>query len=174
MVKKDEAHAFTKLVELVEGIEIAMLTTVEPDGSLHSRPMWTQKAPFDGKLAFFTRDHSRKVDEVQRDAHVCLSYSDPKRQRYVSITGTARVVYDKGRMSELWNPMYRAWFPQGLDDPELTLLEVQVQEAEYWDTHKASMVHLLGLAKAAITRKPASPGDHQLLHFSSTEPPSLQ
>ena len=47
----DRAAAIKKLGELIEDIKIAMLTTVEEDGSLRSRPMGTQQVEFDGELA---------------------------------------------------------------------------------------------------------------------------
>jgi general stress protein 26 len=49
----EEARA--KLGELIKGIRVAQLTTVEDDGSLRSRPMGTQDIEFDGTLWFFTQ-----------------------------------------------------------------------------------------------------------------------
>ncbi len=48
-------------------------------------------------------------------------------------------------MEELWRPAYRAWFPQGLDDPPLALLKMDVEQAEYWDMLSSTMVSLLEL-----------------------------
>lgn len=150
-----------KLADLIKDIRIAMLTTVEDSGELRSRPMATQEAEFDGVLWFFTKEHSTKVDEVQKERQVNVSFADPKSQTYVSTSGTAIVSTDKAKMKELWQPTLKAWFPEGLDDPELALLRVTIHQAEYWDTPPGLVVNLFGAAKAAVTGKEYQPGDHQ-------------
>lgn len=142
--------AIQKLAEMIDGIQFAMLTTAEPDGTLRSRPMATQQVEFDGDLWFFTWDESPKTDQVRQDHHVNVSFSEPKRQAYVSMSGMAQVVHDRAKAEELWNPMYKAYFPQGLDDPNLALLKVEVSQAEFWDAPSSKMVHAYRLAKAML------------------------
>jgi general stress protein 26 len=48
--------------------------------------------------------------------------ADPDRQRYVSVAGRAWLLRDRAKIDELWSPLYKAWFPDGKDDPELALL----------------------------------------------------
>lgn len=134
--------AARKVALLIRGIKVAMLTTVAPDGSLHSRPMATQEVDFDGSLWFFTRASSTKVDEIRHDADVNLAYSSPEDHRYVSLSGKATVVRDREKARELWNPSHRMWFAQGLDDPDLVLLRVDVDVAQYWDMLVGGMVVL--------------------------------
>ncbi|QSQ20881.1 pyridoxamine 5'-phosphate oxidase family protein [Pyxidicoccus parkwayensis] len=161
--KKDTHEVVQHFGDLIKGIKVAMMTTVEEDGSLRSRPMWTHDRDFDGELWFFTREHSHKVDEVEHDHHVSLAYADPTRDRYVSVSGRCRLVRDKDKARELWNPTLKAWFPDGLDDPELALLCVRVERAEYWDTPSSRMVQLAGMVKAALTGESYKPGDNQKL-----------
>src|SRR4028118_401596 len=97
-------EAITKLNEMIKDIRIAMLTTQAPEGSLRGRPMATQEAPFDGDLWFFTGAASHKVDEVEDEHHVHLSYAAPEDNRYVSISGRASVVRDRAKAQELWSP----------------------------------------------------------------------
>lgn len=156
------AEALHKFHQLVTDINFAMLTTVDENGRLRSRPMATLQ--FDtqaGELWFFTAEHSAKTDEIAHDQNVGLSYASPGKQDYVSISGRARVVRDKAKMAELWTPMAKLWFPQGLDDPRLALLCVEVEAAEYWDSPSGMMVELFGLAKLALTGKaPKNTGEH--------------
>jgi general stress protein 26 len=140
-----------KLAGLIHGIRVAMLTSVEDDGTLRSRPMMTQKTAFDGTLWFFTREHSAKAHEIGRDQHVCLSYGSPDDDRYVSVSGLGSVIQDRAQAEKLWNPLYKAWFAKGLDDPELALLKVKVTRAEYWDVKSGKMLQLVGFAKALLT-----------------------
>ena len=143
-----------KLRALVKDIDFCMLTTADQDGTLHSRPMSTQQAEFDGDLWFFTEANSAKVGEVQRDQHVNVSYSDPDKNCYVSVSGIAQVMRDQAKIKELWSPVLRAWFPKGPDDPNLALLKVTVNQAEYWDDTSSSMVQFFKMVKAAVTGKP--------------------
>ena len=143
-----------KLGELIKGIRVAMLTTVDDEGCLHSRPMANQDDIFDGTLWFFTQANSGKVHELQRDRHVNLSYADPGDSRYVSVSGTASISRDREKMKELWSPIHKAWFPEGLDDPNIALLRVEVDKAEYWDSPSSAVVRMFGFAKAIATGKP--------------------
>lgn len=159
-----------KLHDLIKDIRFAMLTTVEEDGTLRSRPMATQEFEFDGDLWFFTAAHAPKVDEVQHNQHVNVSYAEPKDQKYVSISGTAQLVRDRAKIEELWNPLFKAWFPQGLDDPELALLKVSVDKAEYWDSPSSKVVRLVGFAKALLTGKQiGNPGDNAKIEAPLSE-----
>lgn len=144
-----------KVAGLIRGIKVAMLTSIDQDGSLHARPMAAQQSDFDGQLWFFTGAHAPKVDEVQHDGHVSVTFSEPSDDRYLALRGRCRPVTDREKMKELWNPSLQAWFPRGLEDPELGLLCVDVERAEYWDTPSRKMVQLLGLAKAKLTGQPS-------------------
>ena len=159
--QRDEQDVVKHLSELIHGIKVAMMTTVEQDGSLRSRPMWTHDRDFDGELWFFTKEHSPKVDEVEHDHHVSLSYADPAREHYVSVSGRCSLVLGQETARELWNPTLKAWFPQGIDDPELALLRVSVEKAEYWDTPSSRMVQLVGFVKATLTGQEYHPGDNE-------------
>jgi general stress protein 26 len=150
-----------KLAELISDIEFAMLTTIEPDGSLRSRPMATQKQEFDGDLWFFTRASAPKVNEVEQDQHVCVAFARPDKQHYVSVSGKARLVRDRAKIEELWNPAYKAWFPEGLDDPDLALIKVSAEKGEYWDGQTSVVAHLVGLAKAAVTGQSYQGGENE-------------
>ena len=155
-----------KLADLIEDIEFAMLTTVDSEGCLRSRPMATQKSKFDGALWFFTDVESAKAHEIERDRHVNLSYANPDKQRYVSVSGVARLVQDKAKAKQLWNPVYKAWFPDGVDDPNLSLIQVQVEKAEFWDSPSSKVVQLVGFAKALATgERLKNAGDHEKLSF---------
>jgi general stress protein 26 len=154
-------QALKKLGSLIKDISVAMLTTAEPDGTLRSRPMATQKTEFDGTLWFFTQAHSPKVDEIDRAHQVNLSYADAQTHEYVSVSGIATLVRDPARNEELWNPVYKIWFPGGLDDPELALLKVEVEKAEYWATPSSKVVQLIGKIKGAMAGEPSHAEQHE-------------
>lgn len=152
-----------KVRELIGDIDFAMLTTVRPDGSLHSRPMAAQGGEFDGVLWFFTSVSSHKVDDVESNHRVNVAFASPDEQKYISLSGEAQLVRDRARIEELWNPFYTAWFPEGVDDPDVALLRVEVDSAEYWEGRSSTVAHIIGLAKAALTGKPANVGENEAI-----------
>ncbi len=116
---------------------------------------------FDGSLFFFTRVHAHKVDEVKEHGRVCVSYADPDQQNYVSLSGSASVVQDRALVKAHWSEGMRTWFPHGVDDPEIGILKVDVEQAEYWDAPSSTMVHLYGYVKAVTMGTAPSPGHNE-------------
>jgi general stress protein 26 len=104
-----------KLFELIKDVKIAMMTTVEADGTLHSRPMHSQEADEHGDLWFFTQIQSPKMTEISRDNEVNLAYSDPGSQTYVSVSGKAEIVRDKAKIEEKWSEPLRGRSPDCSD-----------------------------------------------------------
>jgi general stress protein 26 len=153
----------SKLGELIEDIRVAMLTTAEADGTLRSRPMANQQRELGENLWFFTWADTPKVEKVQRQSQVNISFADPEQHHYVSVSGTATLVRDQQKMEELWSPSLRLWFPRGLDDPNLGLLQVHVEQAEYWDAPSNTMIQLFGVMKATLTGQPPQQGAHAKL-----------
>ena len=145
-----------RVAQLVSDARICMLTTVEADGTLVSRPMGLQEAEFDGTLWFFASDGSAEVAEIRANPNVNVSFSNMKAAEWVSIAGRAETLWDRARAEELWNPMLNAWFTEGLDTDGLTLIKVDVSSAQYWDGPGSRVVRLIGLARAAITRDPSA------------------
>jgi general stress protein 26 len=139
-----DPKAFAKLQNLVADIEVAMMTTVTPDGALRSRPMATRKFTEGGVIWFFTSDDSGMVHDLEAEHAVNLSYADHKSHRYVSITGNASVVSDREKARELWSSEMKSYFPRGLEDPHLAVLAVRIETAEYWDTSAGRMATLFG------------------------------
>jgi len=163
----EEARA--KLGELIKGIQVAQLTTVEDDGSLRSRPMGTQDIEFDGTLWFFTQIQAPKVRELRAEEHVNVTYSDIDHDRFVSVSGRAQVVQDREKIDELWKPFLKAWFPQGKDDPQIALIRVDVDHAEYWDAPNSTMVKVVGFLKAVTTGEIYAPGENKRIDMKTGE-----
>jgi general stress protein 26 len=154
MAKSIQQEQIAKLAELIKDIQIAMLTTNTPDDSLHSRPMGVQQVEFDGDLWFFTKSSSRKSAEITHDPRVNVAFAQTDKQRYVSISGQAALIVDRAKMKSLWSPTYRVWFPEGLDDPELQLIKVTVDGAEYWDASAGGVAtQIFGFVQSLVTGK---------------------
>ena len=150
-----------RLNAMIDSVEIAMLTSVGEDGTLHSRPMTVQAVRDDGTVWFFTSSTASAAYESEQDCRVNVSYVDAKRSVFISISGTASLSDDREKMAQLWDPQLSAWFPKGLDDPDLRLLLVEIESAEYWDVTQNALALLAGFARKAITGKTEGIGTHE-------------
>lgn len=158
-------EAKEKLNELIKDIDFTMMTTIDTDGVLRSRPMSTQNSEITDALWFFTSDQTHKTDEIEKDNRINLSYAAPADNAYVSVSGTAEIVHDKAKMEELWNPILKAWFPKGLDDPHICLMKVKAEQAEYWDSTSSTLVQIFGFVKAMATGQRAEGGENEKVNL---------
>ena len=146
---------------LIKGIKFAMFTTQHGNGHLHSRPMTTQnQAMPDDKLWFFMSTKSGATHELAQQSQVNISYADTGQDIYVSVSGSAQVVDDKAQRQALWTKFAQAWFPGGIDDPDLALVRVTVSHAHYWNVSENKLTQLFVMAKAIFTgEKPGALGE---------------
>jgi general stress protein 26 len=154
-----------KLIDLIEDIDFTMMTTVDDDGSLRSRPMSTQQIGEDGVMWFFTGYESGKSHEIKNDSHVNLSYSKPSDNKFVSVSGRASLSKDRAKIDELWTPELKAWFPGGKEDPNIGLIKVEIDKAEYWDSPNSAVTHLIGFVKATLTGESYDPGENKKINL---------
>lgn len=147
-----------KFYDLVEKIEIAMLTTRRTDGLLVTRPMATQARSQGADLWFVTATGSPKLAEIRHDPQVNVGYFRDRTKEWVSVSGTARIVDDRQKIHELYRPDWRAWFGDDggekdgtPDDPRIVLIAVDVQLAMYLEVNKPAPVVLFDLVKGIIT-----------------------
>ena len=149
--------AIKKFKQLAEDIRVCMFITNTREDD-HTRPMSTMEVEDDGTIWFFTNLQSIKVDEVNSEHEVHLVYSHPGKESYLDVWGNATVVTDKQLIKEKWSPIIKAWFPDGIDDPNVALLKVKPFDIYYWDEESGKMIGFLKLAAAAITGKRLADG----------------
>lgn len=118
------------LRELIKDVDTAMLTTVTDEG-LISRPMKTQEVEFDGDLWFFTKKETNKYREILHEKEVNVAYAG---KSYVSVRGTAEIVEDINKKKELWSKAHEKIMQTSYDDPDIVLIKVKAEAAEYWET----------------------------------------
>jgi general stress protein 26 len=164
--KQTRENDLQKLRELVKDIDFCMLTTVNENGDLHSRPMSSNgDIDEDGDIWFFTNASSHKVSEIAKLPRVNVSFSDPDNQRYISVSGTAQLVRDREKIEELWRPEFKMWFPEGKDDPEIALLRVDLEKAEYWDSPSSTIGYALSFVSSLVTGKQPEFGENRKVNL---------
>jgi general stress protein 26 len=161
-VHLDGEKAIAKARELLPSFKTAMLiTTSLQGGGLHVRPLALlgDLSTFGGTLWFFTDDRSWKVQEIARDAAVSLIFQNDRDSRYLQLAGTASVVTDRSKMRELYTPFVRTYFPDGLEDPHLTLLRFDAASGAFWDNPGGMLRTLAAFTKAVVTKTPGKSGE---------------
>lgn len=158
----ESSAAFQKLREMIKDMDFCMMTTVDENNDLHSRPMSLNgEVDQEGNLWFFTSANSHKVSEVSRTPKCNVSFANPDDHRYVSITGRAELVREKSKIEELWKPEFRAWFPKGTDEPDIALLRLGIEKAEYWDSPSSTVANVVSFVAAIIKGERANPGENK-------------
>lgn len=139
---------------IVRDVRVAMLTTEGLNGEMHSRPMITQNVDFDGNVWFFTRYDSSKVNEIQQEPRVNVSYMGS--QGYASLAGTAYIVEDIVKKRELWHDTLQLWLHEGPESPDVVLICVKADSGQYWESnHIGGISKLITVAKLFVLRDEA-------------------
>lgn len=161
-MKDDMTEGRERLWQLIKDMKFAMFTTRHENGHLHSRPMTTQNKAIDDddSLWFFMSRHNETVQDLHHSDEVNVSYADPGKDSYVSVSGKAEVVEDAPMRHRLWSKMNDAWFKNGPDDPEVALVRVRITHADYWDVDTNKLVQLIKMAKAAVSGDRPDMGRH--------------
>jgi general stress protein 26 len=150
--------AVKKIKDFVNDIKVCMFCTKVTDVPFRTRPMATLEVDDEGNLWFFTGKSSDKNDEIKDNDTVQLIYAKNSDAHFLTITGQATVVHDKAKKDELWNPIVKAYFPEGKEDPDLALIKIKPEAAHYWDTVYGKMVTWLKMATSAVTGNRADVG----------------
>lgn len=144
-------EAIEKLKEIAEGARTCMFITFTKNRPLPGRPMALQVVESDGTLQFFSAASSDKNREIEADPSVQLFFANTGSSEYLSVYGKAVISKDRAKIKELWSQWAKAWFQDGPDDPDLTLISVTPESSEYWDTKHNRMVSLLKVAASLVT-----------------------
>jgi general stress protein 26 len=153
------------LYDLIDGIEIAMLTTRRPDGHLVSRPMQTQERTTGLDLWFMTNLETHKLDDLVSDPHVNLAYYKDGSREWVSVAGLATITTDRALVQELYKPDWKAWLGDeggnrdgSANDPRIALILVEAESVTYMKVTKPKPVVLFEVARAMVTGSPPKVG----------------
>lgn len=159
-IELQASDELTRLSNLIEGMPVAMMTTVDEHAALVSRPMSPLEMDRQGALWFFTDLRSEKIERLRE---VNLSFSDADKSTYVSISGHGEVHTEQAHIDALWTAFARPWFPDGKDSGNIALLKFVPNAAEYWDAPHSKMVRMFAMAASIVASKPIGMGDHDTL-----------
>jgi general stress protein 26 len=159
-----------KFYELIDDLEIAMMTTRRLDGHLESRAMANQKRAAGADLWFVTADGTAKLRDLESDPHVNLAYYKDRTREWISVSGIATISRDRHKIHELYAPDWSMWFPKEgdprhgtPDDPRFVLIGVDVHAAVFLEVNKPQPVVLFEIAKGWLTGSEPELGEMHVL-----------
>lgn len=137
------AEGLKKMKALIEkASSTCFFCTNMNNNNFSTRPMAVQKTDDEGNLWFLSAIDSRKNADIQQNPAVQLLFQGSPHSDFLSIYGNASISQDKAKIEELWEPIIKAWFTDGVDDPRITVIKVEPTEGYYWDTKHAQVVAL--------------------------------
>ncbi|MES2547402.1 MAG: pyridoxamine 5'-phosphate oxidase family protein [Pseudomonadota bacterium] len=162
-IQAQKTQELTQLGELIEEMSVCMLSTIDDESLIISRPMSPQEMCEQGAIWFLTDIHSSKVRHLQL---MNLAYSNEGQGTYVSISGHGETITDRARIEALWTPFAKPWFPEGVDSANLSALKFVPHIAEYWDAPNSKMVRMFAMAASIAAAKPIGMGEHGNINIS--------
>jgi general stress protein 26 len=158
-----KADDWTKFWDLIKETKYGMFTARHGNGHLHSRPMTTLNGPDDrgGMLWFFMSRSSEPVLDIANEPEVNVAYGNPGMDSYLSVSGTAHLIEDMAAKKKFWSPMSHAWFPDGVTDPDLALVAVTIEHADFWNVSASKAIKVYEMARATMTGTRPNIGEHR-------------
>jgi len=115
-----------------------MLGIVGADES-HTRPMTAQIEGEGGPIWFFTAKDTSIAADVGRGKRAIMTFTAKHHKLFAAAHGKLVIDNDRKTIDRLWNPFVAAWFEKGKDDPKLTLLRLDPDDAQIWENGSSIM-----------------------------------
>lgn len=145
-------EARKKIKELTDKASTCFFcTNVQTGRPFATRPMSLQQLDEAGNLFFLSAKDSHKNSELAADSSVQLLFQGSDYSDFLHLHGTASISDDKQKIKELWNPILKTWFTEGIDDPRISVIKVTPTGGYYWDTkHNQAIAFAKRLVGAAL------------------------
>ncbi|HEY5370852.1 MAG TPA: pyridoxamine 5'-phosphate oxidase family protein [Hanamia sp.] len=146
-------EAAKKISELAEKNTCFFCTGITGGKKITTRPMSVQKVDDEGNLWFLSAKDSHKNRDIARDPKVQLFFQGSSHSDFLTVYGNATISADKALIKELWEPLAKAWFTEGVDDPRISVIKVSADDGYYWDNKNGNAIALLKMTAGAIMGK---------------------
>lgn len=140
-----------KIKKIISGCTIGMMATNLVKIPFSVCPMTTLEIDDQGNLLFFSNRNSDHFKDIESDNRVQILYSNENTHEYLSLFGNAVQIMDHNMIDKLWNPMASIWF-KGTEDPNLVLLSVNIDQAQYWDSKINKLISLFEMTKSNMAK----------------------
>ncbi|WP_419801010.1 pyridoxamine 5'-phosphate oxidase family protein [Mucilaginibacter sp.] len=147
-------EALKKMKDIAEGTKSCFFCTdIKTGSAMAVRPMSVQKVDDEGVFWFLSSNDSHKDQEIKQDDHVHLLFQESHQSGFLNVYGNASISADKQKIKELWEPILKTWFTEGVDDPRISVISIKPTEAYYWDNKHGNAVAFVKMAIGAVIGK---------------------
>jgi len=143
---------------LIEKIEICMFASRDGD-AIRARPMRAIPREAENAVYLLTDTDGHKESEIAANNHVSLIFAEPAHGKFLTVTGTARVLNDRTLIADLWNTDAEAFW-ENADDPRVRAVEVTPLDGQFWEGPHG-IVATVQMAIAAATALPPVIGEQR-------------
>ncbi|MFT3883300.1 MAG: pyridoxamine 5'-phosphate oxidase family protein [Gemmatales bacterium] len=130
--------AIQKIQELIKVVPTCFFCT--PGARIESRPMSVRQADDQGNLWFLSSRDSSQNEALSSNPSVTLYFQGSSHTDFLVLKCNAEILIDKAKLKELWEPLIKTWFTEGIDDPRITILKLKAEEGYYWATKHGSII----------------------------------
>lgn len=132
-IRTNEA-AVNQMRTMAMSSNVCMIITVDAEGNRNNRPMGAVRIDDDGGCWFFASKSSGKLKDLAVNNKIQVVFANTATEDYMEIHGQGEVICDEHELTDKWSPMVNQWFPNGVKDPEVCLVRIEVSNVFYWDT----------------------------------------
>ncbi len=146
--------AAKKIKELTDKAKSCFFcTNTEMSQPFATRPMSVQKVDDEGVCWFLSANDSHKNAEIEKNPFVQLLFQGSAHSDFLNLQGKAVISTDKDKIKELWEPILKTWFTDGVDDSRITVIGVYPENGYYWDTKHGQAVAFVKQVAGAMMGK---------------------
>lgn len=151
--------AVKKIKEMVDQSQTCFFCSAVVTGESNGdRPMSVLQVDDAGNLWFLSAKDSRKNQELAIDPSVRLYFQGSKHADFMQLNGTATISTDREKIKDLWSPIAKIWFTEGVDDPRISVIKVTPSQGYYWDTKHGLAVAGVKMVIGAVLGKTMDDG----------------
>jgi len=133
-------------LKLMEESKAAILTTIDPEGFPITRAMFNlrNKEQFPEFSEFFenqqnqftlyisTNTSSSKVAHLSKNPKMSVYFCDAEDFKGIMLGGSVEIVEDIEIKKKIWLDWWTRYYPEGVEDPDYTLLRLEPKNARYY------------------------------------------
>jgi general stress protein 26 len=132
----------------------------------HTQPMTAQfDEDLPNRLYFYTNRQNRLVQALHDTHDAVLSFAAKGHDLFACVHGRLSVDQDRAVIDRFWSPIVAAWYEDGKDDPDLTLIRFDMGSAEIWTASSGDFLHYIAASLLHGTAEAATEGKVVKTHF---------
>lgn len=148
------ADKITAVAERIIASQLYCLLVTQSEGEFPAARVLQPVS--DGSFVFRlgTSVASRKVRQLRSDPHCLLVFTEHAKGAEVICECVAEFVGDPVQRRRTFLPNFKAFWPDGPEDPDFCAIRFDTRAIEVWDAKRGVAPDPFGLASARLTRTP--------------------